>query len=194
MKTTKSRLVKSLALAGWVALPIPLLANYLDNTDFKSGLAAWHGDGETAFLKPDGTEGAEGDAGSIPVLKIKASRGHSVSAYQEFDTRDNPSTMHVKVDVFASSDFLRSIFASDYTKEWKAGGTWYWSAIVIPTTDFWIRGGPHSFYKLIDVKPGNWVTLDGHFQGLDPADSHTMNFCVAPGEGTVYLKNPVVEP
>ena len=169
-------------------------ANDLANTDFQKGLSDWHGDGEIAYLKTDGTEGTETDPDVTPVMKIVLSRSRTLAVYQEFDTRDaKPTNMHVTVDVYASADFVRSKFASDYSIKWKPGGTWYWSAIAIPDVDFWIRGGPGWFYKLIDLKPGSWSKLDGRFEGLMESDSHVMNFCVPPGQGTIYLKNPSVE-
>src|ERR1700722_7032655 len=113
-----------LILAG--RMPFSLQADYLKNTDLKEGMAGWHGDGEAAFLNPDGTEGAEGDPNVIPVIKIALSKGSPRAVYQDYETRDNPTSQHLRVDVYASSDFKRSTFASDYspTINWHAGATW----------------------------------------------------------------------
>ena len=184
-----------LALILTASMAVTLRANFLDNSDFKEDMSSWHGDGSAAFLKPDGTEGDESDPGVIPVIKLKTSPGETRLVYQEFETPDKPTTLHVKVDVFASADFKRSAHASDYTINWKAGGTWYWSAIAIPNVDFWIRGGGSSwFYKLANLKPGTWTTVDGRFEGLPEDQDRVVNFCIPCGEGTVYHKNPVVEP
>ena len=173
-----------------------LHADYLKNTDLKEGLSFWHGDGESAFLNPDGTEGAEGDKGVIPVIKIVLSKGHSRTLYQDYQTRDNPSTVHIRVEVFASSDFKRSKFASDYSPEinWKAGSTWYWSVEATPNVDFWIRGAPGFLYKLADLTPGQWVTVDGSWGSPLSAEDRSVCFFVAPGDGTIYIKNPSVTP
>ena len=179
-------------LASAPALPLP--ATYLINSDLKESIAGWSGDGESKFLKPDGLEGDETDPGAIPVIKLDLSRGSPRAVYQEFVTRDKPTNLHIKVDVFASLDFQRSKFPSDYTITWKPGGTWYWSAIAIPSVDFWIRGGPGWFYKLTSLKPGKWVTVNGSFEGLSSDENRVVNFCVPPGEGAVYLKNAVVTP
>ncbi len=176
-------------------LPLSVRADYLKNTDLKEGLSCWSGDGEAAFLNPDGTEGAEGDQGVIPVIKLPLSRGSSRAIYQEFEAPDTSTTMHIKVDVFASADFKRSKFEEDYSKDWTAGGTWYWSGIVIPTVDFWIRGGDSGwFYKLSNLKAGAWTTVTGSFQGLAKTQDRVVNFCVPAGEGTIYIKNPSANP
>ena len=174
------------------AVSISLGADYLKNTDFSEGLSCWRGDGEPAFLNPDGTEGQEGDKGVVAVLKIPLSKGEPRSVYQEFDTKDNPKTQHLRVDVFASRDFKRSKFSTDYTpgiSNWKTGGTWYWSDEVVPNVDFWIRGAPGYLYKLANLKPGQWVTVDGRFD-TDPVEERSVYFFVPAGDGTIYLRNP----
>jgi len=186
-----------LLAAGLLAgmLVVPLLAdNLLTNTDFKEGIEGWHGDADSAFLKPDGTEGQEGDPGVIPVIKLPLARGSAHSVYQDFETHNKPTSLHVSVQVFASTDFARSKFPDDYSVDWKPGGVWYWSAIAIPNVDFWIRGGGSSwFYKMTNLKPGAWTTLAGQIDGLPADEDRTMSFCVPPGTGVVYIKNPAVE-
>jgi hypothetical protein len=187
-------MLAAFVLAGM--MPLTLQADYLKNTDFKEGLSCWRGDGKTAFLNPDGTEGAEGDKGVTPVIKIALSHGQPRAVYQDYETRDNPPTQHIKVDVFASNDFKRSTFANDYTSSihWQPGGVWYWSAEAIPNVDFWIRGSPGFIYKLANLKPGEWVTVDGFWDSAPPAQDRSAYFIVPPGEGTVYIKNPAARP
>jgi len=190
-----SFMLAALILAGM--MPLSLQADYLKNTDLKAGLAGWHGDGASAFLNSDGNEGAGGDPAAIPVIKISLSKAQPHTVYQEFDTTDTPTSLHIKVDVFASSDFKRSTFPQDYTKEWTPGGTWYAPRDFIVDVDFWIRGsgGRRFFYKLANnLKPGNWTTVTGNFQGLSRDRDRVVNFCVPPGEGTIYIKNPSVTP
>jgi hypothetical protein len=183
-----------LILAGM--MPFSLRADYLKNTDLKEGLAGWHGDGESAFLNPDGTEGAEGDKGVIPVIKLVLSKGQVRVVYQDYETRDNPKTQHLRVEVYASSDFKRSKFASDYSSDinWKPGGVWYWTGEAVPNVDFWIRGAPGYLYKLANLKPGEWVTVDGQWDTPPPAEDRTICFIVPPGDGTVYLRKPSATP
>jgi hypothetical protein len=170
-------------------------ADYLKNTDFKGGLAGWHGDGDAVFLKPDGTEGAEGDKDVIPVIKVTLSKGSPRSVYQDYETRDNPKTQHIRVEVFASSDFKRSTFASDYSSiNWKPDATWYWSAVATPNVDFWIRGAPGYLYKLANLKPGQWVTVEGNWDSPPVAEDRAVAFMVPPGTGAVYIKNPSATP
>ena len=160
----------------------------------KNGFSSWRGDGNTAFLKADGTEGADGDPDVTPVIKMTLG-GQSRSVYQEFEARDKPTTMHVKLEIYASSDFQRSSNKEDYNTFWNPGSIWYWSAIIIPQVDFWIRGGSGMwFYKVINLKPGAWTTLDGHFENQDPnVEDRVIDFCVPAGKGTIYIKNPVVD-
>jgi hypothetical protein len=194
MRALSPLTLAALILVGLI--PITLRADYLTNTDFKEGLAGWHGDGESAFLNPDGTEGAEGDKGVIPVIKIALSKGSAHAVYQDYETKDSPATQHIRVEVFASPDFKRSTFASDYSPDinWKAGGTWYWSGEEVPKVDFWIRGSPGFLYKLADLKPGQWVTVDGRWDSAKPAQDRSVYFIVPPGDGMIYIRNPSVSP
>jgi hypothetical protein len=184
----------ALILAGMI--PLSLQANYLINTDLSEGLAGWRGDGEAAFLNPDGTEGVEGDKGVIPVIKIALSKGEPRAVYQEYETKDDPKTQHLRIEVFASLDFKRSTFASDYSSDlnWHAGQTWYWTGEAIPNVDFWIRGAPGFLYKLANLKPGEWVTVDGRWDSPPPAEDRTVSFFVPPGDGAVYIRNPSATP
>ena len=127
-------LVAILTLVGMV--PFSVRAEYLSNTDFKEGSQAWHGDGQAAFLKPDGTEGSEGDPGAVAVIRILLSKSQPRAIYQDYTTPDHPRSQHIKVDVFASKDFKRSKFPNDYDSgiNWKAGETWYWSEETTPTS------------------------------------------------------------
>src|SRR5258708_3026421 len=122
MRTISRTMLATLLLAGM--MPFSLQADYLKNTDLKGGLAGWHGEGVAAFFNPGGAEAREGDKGVIPVIKIALSKSQPHSVYQEYETRDNPKTQHIQVEVYASNDFKRSTFASDYSREinWKPGG------------------------------------------------------------------------
>jgi hypothetical protein len=168
--------------------------NQIKNGDLKDGMSGWHGDGSLVYLKADGTEGSDTDTDAIPVIKMHL-RGESQSVFQDYEAKDTPTTLHVKVDVYASSDFKRSTDSNDYNIQWKAGGTWYWSALVIPNVDFWIRGASSTnCYKLADLKPGAWTTVEGRFEGLPKDLDRSIDFCVPAGHGAVYIKNITVEP
>ena len=93
MRASSPLTLAALILMGM--MPFSLQADYLKNTDLKEGLAGWHGDGESAFLKLDGNEGAEGDPDVTPVIKISLSKGQPRSVYQDYETRDNPNTQHL---------------------------------------------------------------------------------------------------
>ena len=176
-----------------LALGGTIRADYIENGDISNGLVGWHGDGERAYLKADGTEGDEGDTDVTPVLKLKLSSGQPREVSQNINLHDSPTTLHVKVDIFISSDFKRSTFAQDYTKTWSSG-TYYWTAIIVPSCDFWIRGGPGWFYKLTNAVAGKWTTVEGSFDNLEALQDRTISFCVPPGTGTLYLKNISASP
>ena len=189
----------SLLLAVAVLLgmtPFSLRADYLANGDMKDRMANWHGDGEVAFLAPDGTEGAEGDKDVIPVVKIALSKGQARAIYQDYETKSNAGSQHVHVEIFASVDFKRSKFDSDYTPDltWKPGTHWYWSDGVVPKVDFWIHLAPESFYKVSDLKPGQWVTVEGRCESGMASQAHTVAFVVPPGDGAIYIRKASVTP
>jgi len=145
----------------------------------------WHGDGQAAFLKPDGTEGAEGDPGVVPVLRVALAKGQRHFVYQEFNMQDAPAKLHIKVEVFASVDFKRSTHASDYqTDDWTP----------MPNADFLIRLMPDYYERTSSLKPGERVTAQVVWNSPMTADDHSVYFMVPPGDGVVYLKNPSVTP
>jgi hypothetical protein len=173
-----------------------LRADYLKNGDMKDRVANWRGDGEAAFLNPDGTEGAEGDKGVIPVIKIALSKGHSRAITQDFETKENGAAPRVHVEVFASADFKRSKFDSDYSPDidWKPGSTWYWGPGAIPKVDFWIQLSPGVCYKLSNLKSGQWTNVDGKWDTGMPAQNYTVSFIVPPGEGAIYIRKASATP
>ena len=165
--------------------PLALCDNYLKNADFKSGSQMWRGDGQAAFLKLDGSEGTENDAGAIPVIRLALAKGQTHSVYQEFHPHDAPSQLVITVEIYASPDFKRSQHSSDYqTDDW----------FPMPNRDFTIRLLPDYYQHSADLKPGEWVTVEGTWSYLTPADDRGVYFVVPPGDGVVYIKNPSVTP
>lgn len=140
MLTQASRIFGLMMVAAWI-LACPARANYLANPEFGIDLSDWHGDGERAFLKSDGTEGSEADSDAVPVLKIALGRGQARYVSQEIDLSGKPAGVHVQVDVFASADFQRSKFSSDYTVNQRYQSMWQYQVQVIDS-DFWIVSGP----------------------------------------------------
>jgi hypothetical protein len=190
----RAGLVAALAAFVWAGMmPLSLHADYLKNTDLKEDFAFWHGDGDPAFLNPDGTESDDGDKGAIPVIRIPLSKGEGRSVYQECEIKDDPKSLHIRVEVYASLDFKRSTFASDYSDDinWRSTGIYYGDQET-PNADFWIHEMPGTIYQLSDLKPGEWVTVDCQYDITSPADQRTIYFGVPPGEGTVYIRNPSV--
>lgn len=195
---SKALPILGILMAAWVMV-IPLQADDSINPDPNDDLTNWHGDGESAYLKADGSEGSETDPNATPVTKLTLSHGQSRVVYREIDLRGNSYAVHVQIDLYASKDFQRSKFASDYTVTERYKTMWE-DDIYSPDVDFWIRMGPGLqyfgwFYTTFGLKPGSWQTLKASWdQGQKPGERFTVNFCVPPGDGAVYLKNPVVSP
>lgn len=162
---------------------LPLRAEYLRNTDFSEGSQLWRGDGQAAFIKPDGTECDGSDPDAIPVLRVVLAKGHPCAIRQDYLTPDNPRIQHLRVEVYASIDFKRSRFASDYE-----------SQDSIPNADFCIRALPGSSDSNADLKPGQWVTVKGDVDSAPPSNQRTIVFMIPPGEGIVYIRNPSATP
>ena len=160
-----------------------LADNYLKNTDFKEGSQLWHGDGQGAFLKPDGTEGSEDDPGAIPVIRIPLTKTQVHTVFQDFSTHDAPGKLHITLQVYASLDFKRSKVASDYQTD---DG--------MPNADFLLRYLPDYFEQTAKLKPGEWVTVQATYSSPQPLEDRRICFMVPPGEGVVYFKNPSVTP
>jgi hypothetical protein len=177
-----------------LVLAMPARANYLGNTDLQQGFAFWHGAGEPAFLSSDGSEGAEGDKGVVPVIKIALSKGESRAVTQTYETKDDPKSLHVRLEVYASADFKRSVFAEDYSDDinWKSNGQYFGSDTEVPQADFWVHDSPSGLYQLAALKPGQWVTIEFDFDATRPTDERTIFLGVPPGEGTIYVRNPSV--
>ena len=179
----------SLAWVVFVGAVISAQADLFKNTDFSNGLAGWHGDGRMVYLAADGTEKDEAGPGLTPAIKLRLSHDPQ-QTYQEVEVRNNPSKLDISVEVMPSANFRRSREASDYNVKWSPGGTWYWSSDAIPDVDFWIKGAPGFFYKPVNLQTGQWLKIESHFENLKSTDAFTINFCVPPGDGAIYIKNP----
>ncbi len=161
---------------------------------------SWHGSGDLAFLKEDGTEGSQDDKDVTPVIKMTLTHGRSREVYQDFEARDKPAHLKFEVSVYASSDFKRSAFKNDYTDEAyiKNHTEFFWWYVIVPEADFWIRGGTggNSSFMYTEQKltPGAWTTVKSEWDTYDQLEERSVNFCTPPGEGTIYLKNPSVKP
>ncbi len=180
------RFLVTLAIAALLTMgmaPSAMADNYLKNADFSEGSQLWRGDGQAAFLKPDGTEGQEGDPGVIPVIRVSLSRGGWHQVYQEFEVRNAPNSFHVSVQVYASIDFKRSTHAEDYVSD-----------DYIPNADFVLRMMPDYADHTSDLKPGEWVTVDTVARPYEASEDRSIFFFFPPGEGVIYIKNPSVTP
>jgi hypothetical protein len=147
---------------------LPLRADYLINTDLKDSLAGWHGDAQRVLLLPDGSEGAATDTDAVPVIKLKLGSQRE-SVYQEYEIRDQPASVTITVDVYASSDYQPGSDDMGFG-------------------DLWLRDEPAFFERLAHPKPGQWITVTAKVYRLRGTD-HVLSFNVPPGQGAVYLKN-----
>ncbi len=159
--------------------------NLLQNADFKEGAQGWHGDAKAVFLKPDGTEGDESDAGVTPVLRLTLARGHPLSVYQVIRSKDAAGKLNLSVEVFASIDFKRSTHPDDYALE---------NDFTMPSVDLLIRFMPDYWQQDSKLKPGAWVTVQQQLSGLSAADERSLFIVVPPGEGFIYIRKPSLTP
>jgi hypothetical protein len=175
--------------------PAILRADLLKDTSMQEGLAVWKGDGEVAYLNADGTEGAEGDKGVTQVIKLSLSKSHPRFIYQDYEVPSDLANLKVTVEVFASLDFKRSKFPTDYSQDlhWTAGSTWYWSGEEIPDVDFWIRGAPGFQYEMANLKPGQWTTVKADWDAGASATDRTLCFFVPAGNGAVYIRKATAD-
>lgn len=166
-------------------------AELLKNTDFGSGKSHWKGGGQVVFVKPDGTEGAASDPGAVRALRISLKNKEPQSVYQEFPTKDRPKTLKVTVQYMASPNFKRTEDESLYSISWTSG-TYFWSAVVVPHADFWVRVSPGWLYRIGGQASATWQTLQGVWNDALPVEERAIHFCVPAGEGSLYIKDPVV--
>ncbi len=166
-----------------VAAPGALADNLLKNADFKEGSQLWRGDGQQAYLKPDGTEGTELDKDAVPVLRIALSRGMRRTVFQEFRMTVAANQLNINVQVYASIDFKRSAHAEDYVSD-----------DYTPNADFSCRMMPGYNQRMAALKPGEWTNVKMTMMIPQVADERVIYFFVPPGQGVVYLKNPSVSP
>ena len=179
-----------------ILLSPSLRADLLKDNTMQEGVSIWKGDGEVAYLLPDGTEGAEGDKDVMQVIKVSLSKSHPRYVYQDYEAPANLAHLNVAVEVFASFDFKRSTFPTDYSQDqhWTPGSTWYWTGEETPNVDFWIRGAPGYQYKMANLKPGQWVTIKASWDAGASATDRSLCFFVPCGDGAIYLRKANANP
>lgn len=190
---TPLRLAWSLSLGLVFAIGDPgaTHAELLKNTEFGNGKAHWKGGGQVVFVKPDGTEGTASDPGTVRALRISLKKKEPQSVYQEFATKDRPKTLKVTVQYMASPDFKRTEDEKLYSISWTSG-TYFWTAVVVPHADFWVRVSPGWLYRIGGQASTKWQTLQGTWNDALPVEERAIHFCVPAGEGNLYIKDPVV--
>jgi len=166
-------------------------ANDLFNPQFAEGINGWHGIGEVVYLKPNGEESADPVQGAIQVLKIPLKPTASREIIQEFTTVDQPTQLHMHVEMSASPDFKRDARQDNTVTPWKANVTKVSSQVVIPQSDFWVRLGPGWVYRTANVTP-KWTSMDVTFKNVAATRYRTICFCVPCGKGSIYIRNTQV--
>ena len=163
---------------------ISLKADPLKNGDLKDGLTYWHGDGQLAYLKDDGTEGSEGDLNVTPVIKIPLSHGHRGVVYQEFDSRENQPQVNIQLDLMGSPDFKNLSKPMGPNEE----GSALEQYPRVPW-DFQFLFLPNFPADSCKMSIGKWKTWKGEAQWAAHGDRYKLMFIVPPGEGAVYIRN-----
>jgi hypothetical protein len=152
------------------------------------------------YLKEDATEGKQGEAGTVPALKLELSpmpntslMGIELMAQIDHLVMQNITTLiatkrgRIGVDVWASPSFKR--VPNEDANSKVGAGNFNGYLMTPPDMDFWIIGTQHSFFSYL--KAGQWTHVEGDFQIANTAH---FEFHVPPGTGFIYLKNFVAKP
>ncbi len=176
---------RSLLLPFVIALIAGPAFGELKNGDFSAGKTDWRGQG-----KVEKTDGAN-------VLSVALAKFNFTEVSQVF--KMPPATKRIKVtlQVKASTDFVfndKSRNISDV--DFKPTGSYTWSALVHPKSDFHIRvKAPESEYeyKMVKVPAGDWTTLTAEIRGLKKPNAIDLALVFPPGDGTMMVKQVKVE-
>lgn len=162
------------------------------NGDFSTDENVWRRAGKIVYLDAAGAVVEKGTEGAKPVFALDLTPNRWTIAEQVFRNKDKAKSITILVRLKASADFSRNDSADYSDVNFKAGGTYYWSAIVYPKVDFFVRlaDATHN-YGLIDLKPGGgWQTLKLRLDDLNPAQrERTLFLNAAPGSGTIYIES-----
>ena len=176
-----------LVVLAWFVLT-PAFANYLTNADLTDSLGGWNSDGERVYLRTDGSEGTADDKDAVPCIKLRL--GDNVqSVTQEYETQDQPPSLHVTVQIYASKDLKIAPFPDDQTT---GDGSHYVGTIYVPQGDCWIGEEPSHFKHGIQLKLGKWNAVDTVIHRMKQVSDRTISFNVPPGQGVIYIRTPSV--
>lgn len=162
------------------------------NGDFSTDENVWRRAGKIVWLDASGNVVEKGTADSKPAYQLDLTPTRWTVAEQSFRNKDKSKSMTITVRLRASADFTRNDAAEYSDVNFKAGGTYFWSAIVYPKVDFFIRlaDATHN-YGLIDLKPGgDWQTLHLRLEDLSPTQrDRTLFLNAAPGTGSIFIES-----
>ena len=162
------------------------------NGDFSSDDNVWRRAGKIVYLDASGKVVDKGTEGSKPAFQLDLTPNRWTVAEQTFRNRDKSKSITITVRLRASADFARNDAAEYSDVNFQAGGTYFWSAIVYPKVDFFVRlaDATHN-YGLINLTPGgDWQTLKLRLNDLSPTQKErTLFLNAAPGTGTIYIES-----
>jgi len=176
-----------LVVLAWFILT-PAFANYLTNADLTDSLGGWNGDGERVYLRTDGTEGNADDKDAVPCIKLRLTDGVQ-SVTQEYETNDQPPSLHVTVQIYASKDLKIAPFPDDQTT---GDGSHYVGNVRVPDGDCWVGEEPSHTRRGVPLKLGQWNAVDLVIRHMKQINDRTLSFNVPPGQGTIYIRTPSV--
>ncbi len=167
-----------------------LFAQEIKNADFSDGKSGWLGDGTVVYFDTAGGISETETPGSVRGLKFELTKNSWREVKQTLRAKSDESTLSFSIQAMAAPGFKRLVESRDYSDvDFGEGGSWVWSALVFPASDFLIRVEDGSWhYRPFSLSPlGSWKTYT-----IDLAKLKTKKREIAllfpPGEGTVYLK------
>jgi hypothetical protein len=183
-------LIAIVSLYTLAGVPTTNAEEYIKNGDFSNGKSHWQHSGEIVYLDTAGNK-VDKDAGGKPALQLTLINNRFTVTDQTFRTKDKLGEITVTVKVKASADYKRNDSTDYASVNFKPGGIYYWSAIVYPKADFFIRLTDNThLYSLADLSPGQEKTITARFNDLGAGvRERTLFLNAAPGDGSIYVES-----
>ena len=169
-------------LPAFVSVPV---FGELKNGDFSADKQDWRGPGKVE-------KSADGN-----VLSVALAKFNFTEVSQVFKMPPTTKRLKISAQVKASSDYVfndksRNISGVDF----KVGGSYSWTALVHPKSDFHIRvkdEASHFQYKLAKVPVDTWTAVTAEIRGIKKPGAIDLVLVFPPGDGTMMVKQVKVE-
>jgi hypothetical protein len=148
-------------------------------------------------LKPGDSQSPDQKAKVTQIVEMKLHSGQPAELSQKFKTGKITGGLNVELVYKASPDFKLNDKAISFTKgiTWQAGSTWYWTAVVFPKVDLFVRLDKRDghCYKLLSAPPGgNWQTAKFQWENISENQDVTLMIVAPPGHGSLWVKSVAI--